>query len=152
MRIFSGERVQKFISMLNNPEDEPIEAPMVNRAIEGAQRKVEGHNFEARKHLLEYDDVMNKQRTAIYTLRRQIMESPDQKEYTLGIADEVVRDFVENRCPKDAHPDQWDVNGLRNDIFTQFGLDIRAEGFEQKQFNHDELLDLLIEKVRKKYD
>src|SRR5262249_13471195 len=73
MRIFNGERIRAIMNRLNVPDDEPITAGMVTRAIEGAQRKVEGHNFDMRKHLLDYDDVMNQQRTAIYRLRQQIL-------------------------------------------------------------------------------
>ena len=77
MRIFGGDMVRKVMSTFNMPEDEPITDKLVSRAIAGAQRKVEGHNFEIRKHLLEFDDVLNKQRTAIYRLRRQILKSHD---------------------------------------------------------------------------
>ncbi len=152
LRIFAGDRISGIMKRLGMEEGVPIESKLISRRIEASQKAVEGQNFEARKHLLEYDDVMNKQRTAVYTLRRKIMEQSDQKEYVLGIADDVTREFVENRCGRDVHPDQWDFSGLRNDIFTQFGFDIRPEGLEQKRLNTDEIIEVLTQDVRKKYE
>ena len=88
----------------------------------------------------------------IYTLRLQIMENADQKDYILKLAEDLVGEFVDARCAKDIHPDEWDIKGLRNDLFTQFGLDIRAEGVDLNRLNNQEIIDLLIEKVRKKYE
>ena len=137
---------------LGMEEGVPIESRLITKRIAAAQKAVEGQNFEARKHLLEYDDVMNRQRTAVYNLRRQLLESKDQKEYILGIAEDVAKEHVETHCAKDIHPDEWDLKGLRNGFFTQFGLDLRAEGVDPTQLNHDELTSALIEKLRRKYD
>ena len=90
MRIFNGERIQKIMETLNVPEDEPITARMVTRAIEGAQRKVEGHQFDIRKHLLDYDDVMNQQRTAVYRMRRQVLEGDDLERMVLDMLGDVT--------------------------------------------------------------
>ena len=152
LRIFAGDRISGIMKKLGMEEGVPIESKLISRRIEAAQKAVEGQNFEARKHLLEYDDVMNKQRSAVYTLRLQIMESADQKDYVLGLAADLVREFVEARCSKAVHPDEWDFKGLRNDLFTQFGLDIRAEGVDLNRLNHEEVAEILIEKVRAKYE
>jgi preprotein translocase subunit SecA len=99
MRIFNGERIQKIMSMLNIPEDEPITAKMVTNAIEGAQRKVEGHHFDVRKHLLDYDDVMNKQRTVIYRMRRQVLEGNDVERTTLDFLGDVTSNLLDTHVP-----------------------------------------------------
>jgi preprotein translocase subunit SecA len=82
---------------------------MVSKRIEEAQKSVEAQNFEARKHLLEYDDVMNKQRETIYAIRRSALEGKDQRDYVLQIAEDVARELVETYCPREQHPDQWNV-------------------------------------------
>jgi preprotein translocase subunit SecA len=128
MRIFSGERVQKFMNMLNIPEDEPIEAPMVNRAIEGAQRKVEGHNFDIRKHLLEYDDVMNKQRMAIYSLRREVLEGHKIEEIMSEMLGDVASRILDTFASEDAKKDAWDFEGLNKALQQQFGFELNFEG------------------------
>jgi preprotein translocase subunit SecA len=132
MRIFSGERVQKFMSMLNIPEDEPIEAPMVNRAIEGAQRKVEGHNFDIRKHLLEYDDVMNKQRTAIYSLRREVLEGQKIEEIMSDMMGDVASHILDLFAPEGAKKSVWDLDGLANALQQQFGIELNYTGDLEK--------------------
>ena len=152
LRIFAGERVSGIMQKLGMEEGVPIESRLISKRIEAAQKAVEGQNFEARKHLLEYDDVMNRQRTAVYSLRRQLLESEDQKEYILEIAEDVAKEHAETHCARDIHPDEWDLKGLRNGFFTQFGLDLRAEGVDPTQLNHDELTGALIEKLRQKYD
>ncbi len=152
LRIFAGERVSGIMQKLGMEEGVPIESRLITKRIAAAQKAVEGQNFEARKHLLEYDDVMNRQRNAIYGLRRQVLESEDQKEYILGIAEDIAKEFVETHCAKDIHPDEWDLKGLRNSFFTQFGLDLRAEGVDPTQLNHEELTAALYERLRRKYD
>ncbi|MBI4459128.1 MAG: preprotein translocase subunit SecA, partial [Acidobacteria bacterium] len=152
MRIFASDRISSIMKRLGMEEGVPIESKLISKRIEAAQKAVEGRNFEARKHLLEYDDVMNKQREAIYGLRRQILENADQKEYILGIMEELVQETVQTHCSKDIHPDEWDLVGLRNDLMSQFGLDLRHEGMETSGMNHAEIADALIERLRKKYE
>jgi preprotein translocase subunit SecA len=152
MRIFASERISGIMKRLGMEEGVPIESGLISRRIEAAQKAVEGQNFEARKHLLEYDDVMNKQRTAIYELRRQLLEQEDHKEYILGISDDIVRELVEEHCGKEVHPDEWNIAGLRNAIFGQFGLDLRHEGLENARLNQQEWIDELTERLHKKYD
>ncbi|HWO57324.1 MAG TPA: preprotein translocase subunit SecA, partial [bacterium] len=99
LRIFGGERVKALMYRLGMTEGVPIESKLISRRIENAQKAVEAQNFEARKHLLEYDDVMNKQRTAIYGLRRQLLEKQDHREYVLNLAESIAEEFVDKYCP-----------------------------------------------------
>jgi preprotein translocase subunit SecA len=152
MRIFASERISGLMKRLGMEEGVPIESKLISRRIEAAQKQVEGQNFEARKHLLEYDDVMNKQRTAIYGLRRQLLEQADHKEYILELADSLVEELVQTHCAKDIHPDEWNMAGLRNAVFGQFGVDLRHEGLENARLSHEEWVDTLTELVHKKYE
>jgi len=152
MRIFASERLSSIMKRLGMEEGVPIESKLISNRIEAAQKTVEGRNFEARKHILEYDDVMNKQRNAVYGLRRQLLENPDQKEYVLGIVDDMVQEMVERHCAKDIHPDEWDITGLRTALMSQFGLDLRAEGIETKGASSVALIDTLTERLHTKYE
>jgi preprotein translocase subunit SecA len=98
--------------------------------IESAQKRVEGQNFSYRKHVLEYDDVMNKQREAIYGLRRQLLEGEGQKEYIMRMADEIMDSLVEQYAPANVLPGQWDLGGLATAVREQFGFDYVAEGID----------------------
>lgn len=122
MRIFNGERIQKIMGMLNIPEDEPITAKMVTRSIEGAQRKVEGHHFEVRKNLLDYDNVMNLQRQAIYTMRRNILEGKNIERTVLDMLGDVTSVILDNFVPDTGKRESWSVEGLTNALQQQFGL------------------------------
>ncbi|MBE3589552.1 MAG: preprotein translocase subunit SecA [Firmicutes bacterium] len=112
MRLFGSESLKGLMDRLGVEEDEPIEHPLVTRAIENAQRRVEARNFEIRKHLLEYDDVMNQQREVIYGQRRQLLEEQDMKPIVLGMTEAVVERWIETYCPAGAHPEEWDLKGL----------------------------------------
>ncbi len=122
MRIFNGERIQKIMTMLNIPEDEPITHKMVTNAIEGAQRKVEGHNFDIRKHLLDYDDVMNQQRNAIYKMRRQILEGKNIERSVLDMLGDVVSVMLDTYVPEGVRQSDWNLDGLNNALMQQFGF------------------------------
>ena len=124
MRIFNGERIQKIMNMLDIPEDEPITHRMVTNAIEGAQRKVEGHNFDIRKHLLDYDDVMNQQRTAIYKLRRQILEGKEIERTVLDMLGDVVSVMLDTFVPEGSKETEWNLEGLNNFSVQHFGYKI----------------------------
>jgi preprotein translocase subunit SecA len=153
MRIFAKEWVGKLLQKLGMEEGVPIESRMISRRIEKAQEAVEAQNFEARKHLLEYDDVMNKQRMAVYGLRRQLLEGLDQKEL---IIDEYVTDtlgeLLDKFAPVDKHAEDWDVTGLKNEVFTRFGVDVVAEGVEMDKLNRVELGDQVFEKLKERYE
>ncbi len=151
LRIFGGERVKNLMYRLGMTEGVPIESRLISRRIENAQKAVEAQNFQARKHLLEYDDVMNKQRETIYSIRRSILEGKDQKDYVLGIAEEIARELVATYCPHDAHPDTWNIAQLTNEVLHQFGLDLAAAGIDPKQLDHEELADQLVEAIHRRY-
>jgi preprotein translocase subunit SecA len=131
----------------------PIESRLITRRIATAQQAVEAQNFEARKHLLEYDDVMNKQREAVYGLRRQLLEGVEQKEliledYVSGILSDVMDQF----CGAKVHPDNWDIKGMKDAIFTRFGVDILAEGIKPESLSRQELGDAIFAKLKERYD
>ncbi len=153
MRIFAKEWVSNLLRQLGMEEGIPIESGLITRRIEAAQKAVEGQNFEARKHLLEYDDVMNKQREAVYGLRRQLLEGNEQKEL---IQQDYVRDLLAGILDKYAgdqvHPENWDIAGLKNEVYGRFGVDILAEGVDPKTLNHHELGDAIFERLIARYD
>ncbi len=151
LRIFGGERVKSLMYRLGMTEGVPIESRLISRRIENAQKAVEVQNFQARKHLLEYDDVMNKQRETIYSLRRAILEGKDQKDYVLGIAEDIARELVATYCPREAHPDTWNTAQFTNEVLHQFGLDLAAVGIDPAQLDHDELADRLVEAIQRRY-
>jgi preprotein translocase subunit SecA len=124
LRIFGGERMQNLMLRLGMEEDIPIESKLITKRIAAAQKAVEAQNFESRKHLLEYDDVMNKQRQAVYGMRRGLLEGVDQKERVLEMTKGVVGGMVDKDCPDEAHPDTYDMAGLQTDMLTQFGVRI----------------------------
>lgn len=124
MRIFNGERIQKIMEMLNIPEDEPITAKMVTNAIEGAQRKVEGHNFDIRKNLMEYDSVMNQQRNAIYGMRRKVLEGQEIERTTLDWLGDVVSSLLDTYAPENAKKEDWNLEGLNNSLAQTFGFKV----------------------------
>ena len=152
LRIFAGERLSGIMQRLGMEEGVPIESRLITRRIEAAQRAVEAQNFEARKHLLEYDDVMNKQREAIYGLRRQLLEGLDQRDYLLSIADGITDAMLDTYCEKTVHPGEWGLSALTNDVLGQFGIDLRAAGIEGKQLNREELHAELVRLVHHKYE
>ena len=130
MRIFNGEMIQKIMNRLNVPDDEPITAGMVSRSIEGAQRKVEGHNFDIRKHLLDYDDVMNQQRTIIYGMRKKIMEGENVERTFLDMLGDVTSALLDTYAPQDEKQQNWNLEGFNTALQQQFGLRIEFETFK----------------------
>jgi preprotein translocase subunit SecA len=152
MRIFAADRISGIMQRLGMEEGVPIESRFVSKQIENAQKRVEGQNFGYRKHVLEYDDVMNKQREAIYGLRKQLLEGEDQKEYLLGIADDILIGLVSTHASENAHPDEWDVDGLHTGILRQFGFDFRAEDIDPGQLGSKALEEALLAKAHERYD
>jgi len=153
MRIFAKEWVSTLLQRLGMEEGVPIESRMITRRIEAAQKAVEGQNFESRKHLLEYDDVMNKQRVAVYGLRRSLLEGLDQKDliiedYVSGILGDILLQYA----PEKAHADDWDLKGLKEAVFTKFGVDIYAEGIKPESMSRQELGDAIFDKLKERYD
>ncbi len=127
MRIFGGERIQNLMLKLGMEEDVPIESKLITKRIAAAQKAVEAQNFAARKHLLEYDDVMDKQRKAIYSLRRSLIEGGDQRETILGYVKGILATLLEARWPETAKSEARDLLGLQTDILNQFGIKINIE-------------------------
>src|SRR6266498_1204991 len=130
LRIFGSERIQKIMERLGMEEGEPIEHKLVTRAITTAQKRVETRNFEIRKHLLEYDDVMNKQREIVYGLRHQTLEGESQEEQILEWASEVAEATVTRFASRETHADDWDLPGLNEALYRQFDLRLAGEATE----------------------
>jgi preprotein translocase subunit SecA len=149
MRIFGSDRIQGIMGKLGMEEDEPIEHKWVTGAIERAQKQVEGRNFETRKHLLEYDDVMNKQREAIYKLRRDILDGREGREYVLKIASDVVDSLLETHAGEKLDPMDWDLPGLRTQFLSYFN--INAGELRLEELGIDELRETLWKTVEQAY-
>jgi preprotein translocase subunit SecA len=168
MRIFAGDKVKALMQRLGMEDGVAIESKMVSKRIESAQKSVEGRNFESRKHLLEYDDVMNKQRETIYGLRRQLMEVPDQREYLLGdplppeerakkegtgggVAYDLLEDLTKQYLNPDVSPDDWDVENYKLQIKTIYDFDADAEQLDIPNYTSAEVVTEVWEKLKVKY-
>jgi len=151
MRIFGSDRLSGLMSRIGMSEGVPIQHPMVSRAIERAQKQVEAQNFSIRKHLLEYDDVMNKQRETIYRQRREILEGKDLHEYYFNLIDSLVEWYLDQFANKNKHPDEWDREALRQAIFSQFGYDLNQLNLDWEAITYDELEEKLIGKLKEIY-
>jgi preprotein translocase subunit SecA len=152
MRIFGGERIKALMFRLGMTEGVPIESKMISGRIEKAQQSVEAQNFDARKHLLEYDDVMNKQRETIYAIRRSALEGQDQREFVIEKAENVALDLVDTYCPQTQHPGQWNTTQFLAEIHAQFGIDAKAAGADPTELSHEQLADATKEAVVKRYE
>ena len=156
MRIFGGDRIGNLMERLGMEDGEVIEHRWVSKSIENAQRKVEGHNFDMRKHLLDYDDVMNEQRKAVYDLRRDVLgnEPVDTKEAVLEMADGLVVSQVMRSCPEKTHVDEWDFELLQEMIKDQFGLelDFGEYNFESREDVENKVFDAVESYLKIKED
>jgi len=141
LRIFGSDRISPIMEKLGMEEGEPIEHPLINRAVENAQKKVEGHNFDIRKHLLEYDDVMNRQRTVIYDMRRDVLGSEDLREMVLEFAGEVAEDLAGKFSDETTHPEEWDVEALSTAVYAQFGFRPEIPEAERATLTPSDLVD-----------
>jgi len=151
MRIFAREWVSTLLQRLGMEEGVPIESGMISRRIEAAQKAVETQNFESRKHVLEYDDVMNKQREAVYGLRLQLLEGVDQKQLIVeDYLSTALSTILDEVAPANAHPDQWKVEELHAKLFDQFGT--RLDEIDATQLNRHELGDAIFESLRSRYE
>ncbi len=151
MRIFAGDKVRSMMEWLGMEKGQSIESKTVSKQIERAQKAVEARNFETRKHVLKYDDVMNKQRETIYGLRRQLMFEPEHREYLLGengVARDLLHDLTDNLLPLTLSPDQWDVNTYAAEIESIYAIDPAEDaGVDFKTMTADEVQDLIWEKA-----
>ncbi len=133
MRIFGSERLDKVLSTLGMKEGEAIVHPWVNKSLERAQAKVEGRNFDIRKQLLKFDDVMNEQRKVIFSQRREIMEATDLSEIAGDMRHQVVEDMVDEHMPPRSYADQWNAEGLYADVIQNLGIDVPVIGWAQEE-------------------
>ncbi|MBM4129234.1 MAG: preprotein translocase subunit SecA, partial [Nitrospira sp.] len=147
MRIFGSDRISGLMGKLGMDEDIPIENKMVTKAIENAQKRVEAHNFDIRKHLLEYDDVMNKQRTEIYSFRREILQSGDLKDRIYSMVDETMDELLSIYCPEEKHREEWDMKGLKDAVYGIFSI-MPA----MTPMNLDTLQDALANEIRNAFE
>ncbi len=150
LRIFGSDRIAGLMNKLGMEEDVPIEHRMVSRAIENAQKKVEDHNFDMRKHVLEYDDVMNQQRKVIYEQRRQILAGTDLKEEVLGLAEELFEGVIAFYCPADAYAETWDLTGLRDALAAKFSY--RLIDTDPQTLSREEFRDQIWDALKKSYE
>jgi len=157
LRIFGSEKISSVMDRLGMEEGQPIEHNLISRAIENAQKKVEAHNFDIRKHLLEYDDVMNKQREIIYSLRKNILKGDGVEEIILGMMDEKVYGLIERFIDPKAHPEDWEIQGLKENLARLFGFppkigpeELGEDAFYQ--MNIEDMTNLLMEQVHSAYN
>ncbi|MEP6019972.1 MAG: preprotein translocase subunit SecA [Paracoccaceae bacterium] len=150
MRIFGSERLDRVLKTLGMQEGEAIVHPWVNKSLERAQAKVEGRNFDIRKQLLKFDDVMNDQRKVIFGQRREIMEAEEVAEITADMRDQVIDDLIDQYMPEGAYADQWDMQGLYAAVIEQFNLDLPIIAWGEEEGVDDEVLrDRLAEEIEK---
>jgi preprotein translocase subunit SecA len=151
MRMFATKTVGNLMDRLSLPEDVPITHRLVTRAIANAQRQVESQNFERRKNVLKYDEVMNKQREVIYDTRRRILEGEDLREQTLGFLGDVVASLVVEYCPQGVYPEEWDLEGLYKAIIQIYPTEIRFDELDMAGTDHHEFEALLLEDAERAY-
>ncbi|HEX9202663.1 MAG TPA: preprotein translocase subunit SecA, partial [Vicinamibacteria bacterium] len=149
MRIFGSDRISGLMLKLGMEEGVPIEHRMVTRSIERAQKQVEAQNFAIRKHLLEYDDVMNKQRTAVYDMRRMILEGKDTRNHVVGLSRDVLEWYLDNYC-NEADPDAWSLESLQTAIKETFGIEPTLT--ELRTMGRQEMQEKLGERIQARYD
>jgi preprotein translocase subunit SecA len=152
LRIFGGDRMQNLMLRLGMEEDVPIESKLITSRIAAAQKAVEAQHFASRKHVLEYDDVMNKQRQAVYGMRRQLLEGDNQKQRIVDIVGGIVASFIDQFCPEGARADQYDLPGLQTAVVNQFGikLDIEAGSGAERGEIERQINELLQERYAEK--
>jgi preprotein translocase subunit SecA len=151
MRIFAGDRVKAIMQKLGMEEDVAIESKMVSKRIEAAQKNVESHNYTIRKHLLEYDDVMNKQRETIYALRNQLLRQEDQRAEIQRIAGNILDDLMDQYLSLNQATEQWDWQGFKVQVEFDFGLNLDEAGIRLDKLERDEIRDAIWAKLEKDY-
>jgi preprotein translocase subunit SecA len=151
MRIFAGDRVKAIMQRLGMERGVAIESKMVSKRIESAQKNVEAHNFTIRKHLIEYDDVMNKQRVTIYGLRRQLLEQPDHREELQEIAEEILDSMMDRYLGAQLTPGDWDLRGLRVQLLYQYGFHPEEEGIDLEHLDRGQIRDQIWQRLQAEY-
>jgi preprotein translocase subunit SecA len=150
LRIFGSERISSIMDRLGMEEDQPIESKLVTRQIESAQRRVEAHNFEIRKHLLEYDNVMNQQREVIYSQRREVLAGEDLKESVMEIVEDQAEGIVDLFADEKVHPEDWDLKGLQDMVYQQFSFRWPVPAGEDG-LNRNRLKDMVVQEAEAVY-
>ena len=150
LRIFGSERISSIMDKLGMEEDVPIEHGLVTKAIENAQKKVEAHNFDIRKHLLEYDDVMNQQREVVYTYRRQILGQEGLRDMVFGFIEDMAEDIGLTYIDEKSHPEEWDKKTIKDAIYKQFDIQFNEAKFDEMQ-TRDSLIDTIIDESMNTY-
>jgi len=152
MRIFGSDRIKGLMARIGMGDGVPIEHAMVSRAIQRAQKQVEGHNFTIRKHLLEYDDVMNKQRRTVYSQRREILEGKDMKSYVETLVEQILDWLLDTHASKEKTPDEWDLEAFKTALTSQFGINLDAAGIDGSAATADDLRERLMTHLHKVYE
>jgi preprotein translocase subunit SecA len=154
LRIFAGDRLRAVMDRLKMPEGEPIEAGMVTRSIESAQRKVEARNFDIRKQLLQYDDVANDQRKETYRLRNEVLESKDIGDLIANLREDALRSFCQLYVPAESMEEQWDLSGLENSLANEWGLGVDLTGLVQSadSIEAEDVLEHVLAAAQAAYD
>jgi preprotein translocase subunit SecA len=154
LRIFAGDRLRAVMDRLKMPEGEPIEAGMVTRSIESAQRKVEARNFDIRKQLLQYDDVANDQRKETYRLRNEVLESKDIGDLIANLREDALRSFCQLYVPAESMEEQWDLSGLENSLANEWGLGVDLTGLVQSadSIEAEEVVEHVLAAAKAAYD
>ncbi|MGD0230096.1 MAG: preprotein translocase subunit SecA [Syntrophorhabdales bacterium] len=152
MRIFGSDRISPLLGKLGMEEDMPIEHRLITKAIENAQTRVESHNFDIRKYLLEYDNVMNKQRETIYGMRKEIMDDGDTRGRVVGMVDDIVEGFVDEYAPEKVYPEEWDIDSLRNRVYETFFFHVDLDHLDVKTITKAGLLDMVKGSVLSVYE
>jgi preprotein translocase subunit SecA len=145
MRLFGAERIQKMMDFVKFTDETPIEAGILSRSIENAQSKVENHNYEIRKQVLEYDDVMNKQREVIYAERRRVLEGQPLRDFFVETLRTKVSDAVDSGAPPDEHPSEWDLGAILDELQLIFPIKDRIQTSELEQLDRDAMKERLSE-------
>ena len=151
LRIFGSERISGIMDRLGMEEDQPIEHRLVTKAIQNAQGRVEAHNFEIRKQLLEYDNVMNQQREVIYSQRRDVLAGEDLKDSITEMIEEQTEGMVDLYADEKSHPEDWDLKGLQDAVYQQFSFRWTAPSGEEGGLNRERLKELLLQKAEEVY-
>jgi preprotein translocase subunit SecA len=151
MRIFAAERIANLMDRVGMEEGHPIEHSLITRAIENAQKKVEGQNFNIRKQLIEYDDVMNQQREIIYEQRSQALQEEDLRPVVLDMIEDIVDDLVDTHIQGDTHTEEWDLRGLEEAFFNQFSISPAFRKSMVDELTQEGISEFLLEKVRSGY-
>jgi preprotein translocase subunit SecA len=147
LRIFGAERISSIMDKIGIEENQPIEHKMISKAIENAQKRVEGQNFDIRKHLLEYDDVMNRQRQVIYEQRKKVLRGEDLWKDIEEMTEELVDDLIPDYIEKKQHPEEWNLKGLDDMVFKQFSLKLNLSDPE-RGLNQEEIRETIISAVK----